>query len=111
MVSPSSFSLHPTSPPLFVLARAHFVTVCDNSTVVLHTNAHTRHQTFPRSLGLLFDVFSHDLVASPEHERYKSDTNKQCEAEQDDVDRYGIVLERLVGRSVESRLGEVEETG
>ena len=45
------------------------------------------------------------------HKCHKCETDKQRQAEQDDVDRYRVVLEGFVRSSVEGRLREVEDTG
>ena len=50
------------------------------------------------------------MALSP-HKCHKCETDKQRQAEQNDVDRYGIVLEGLVRSSVKGRLREVEDTG
>ena len=44
------------------------------------------------------------------HKCHKCETDKQRQAEQDDVDRYRVVLEGLMRSSVEGRLREVEDT-
>lgn len=80
------------------------IAVAIDSAIVLHADADTGHQSFSRLLSLLFDVLPHDLVASPEHESYKSNANKQCETQENDVDRHGIVLEDLVRCGVECGL-------
>jgi hypothetical protein len=45
------------------------------------------------------------------HERHKCETDKQRQAEQNDVDRYRVVLEGLVRSSIKGRLRKIEYTG
>lgn len=108
-LSISFFGLHRSSPPLF------FVGVrCDairsNSAVLLYANTHTRHQSFPCTLGIFFNILPHYLVASSEHKSHKCNSNKQCKTQQYNVDRYRIILEDLVCCGIKSRLRKIEKT-
>jgi hypothetical protein len=45
------------------------------------------------------------------HKCHKCETDKQRQAEQNDVDRYRVVLKGLVRSSIKGRLREVKDTG
>jgi hypothetical protein len=100
---------HRATPPLLIPAR--FITIRCYGTVVLDADADTRHKSFPCLLSLILDVLPHNLVAPPKDKGHECNADKQGQAQQYDVDRYWVILENLVGRSVKSRLGEVENAG
>lgn len=93
--------LQPPSPTLLTWCRTP---VSDRAIASFAIAIRTRHHNFPCILSLLFNVLPENLVAPTPYKRNERDTDEKRETEEDDVDGYGIVMERLVCSGVECGL-------